>query len=269
MNQLTPFEKEIKQSYHLPDTNPAFFDRLEVKLQASQPNPGGKAKTTFRFSRGWAYALAGSLVLLFTLLLSPPVRVYAWQGVTNLGRIFFSNEPTYAEQFENRINNKALSPTDAPDSTPVEWQELSLLSQMEATDLAGFQVYQISQLPGGFEMVVRYVTLPHEGMLNTKVTTSYQSGEQMLVFSQTRSDPDVNPQVMPVGDAAISEVTVQNTTGTWISGLRLSTYVDEQNSVAAQYANVLAWEKDNFEFWLQSSPGLSLENMLEIAESIR
>jgi hypothetical protein len=39
--------------------------------------------------------------------------------------------------------------------------------------------------------------------------------------------------------------------------------------VVAQYANVLAWKKDNFEFWLQSSPGLSLENMLEIAESIR
>ncbi len=270
MNELTPFEKDIKQSYHLPDANPAFINRLEIKLQESQPNPEVNAKTTFRFSRGWAYATAGSLILLLTLLLASPVRVYAWQGVINLGRIFFSNEPTYAEQFENRLNKGALSPTDAPDSTPVEWQALSLLSQMEATDQAGFQVYQISQLPGDFKMVVRYVTLPNEETLNTKVTTSYQSGEQMLVFSQTRSDSsDVSPQVLPVGDAAISEVALQNTTGTWISGLRLSTYVDEQNSVAAQYANVLAWNKDDFEFWLQSSPGLSLESMLEIAESIR
>jgi hypothetical protein len=240
-----------------------------VELQAYQPNPIPKAKPTLRFSRGWAYALAGSLILLLTLLLALPVRVNAWQGVINLGRIFFSNEPTYAERFEDRINNGALSSTDAPDSTAVEWQELSLLSQMEATNQAGFQVYQINQMPGDFKMVVRYVTLPNEETLNTKVTTSYQSGEQMLVFSQTRSDLDVSPLLLPVGDAEISEVVVQNTTGTWISGLRLSTYVDEQNTVVAQYANVLAWKKDNFEFWLQSSPGLSLENMLEIAESIR
>jgi hypothetical protein len=269
MNELNPFEKDIKKSYHLPEATPAFFNNLEVKLQASQPNPEVRSKTTFRFSHGWAYALGGSLILLFTLLLAPPVRVNAWQGVINLGRIFFSHEPTYAERFEDRINNEALPSTDALDSTAVEWQELSLLSQMEATNQAGFQVYQINQMPGDFKMVVRNVTLPNEETLNTKVTTTYQSGEQMLVFSQTRSDPDVSPQVLPVGDAEISEVDVQNTTGTWISGLRLSTYVDEQNTLVAQYANVLAWEKDNFEFWLQSSPGLSLENMLEIADSIR
>jgi hypothetical protein len=44
--------------------------------------------------------------------------------------------------------------------------------------------------------------------------------------------------------------------------------VDDQNAVAPQYANVLIWEKDGFEFRLQSTPGLSLEDMLKIAESI-
>jgi hypothetical protein len=73
---------------------------------------------------------------------------------------------------------------------------------------------------------------------------------------------------MPVGDATVTGTTVQGVDGTWIEGLRLSTYVDDQNKVAPQFANVLIWEKDGFEFWLQSTPGLSLEDMLKIAESI-
>jgi hypothetical protein len=44
--------------------------------------------------------------------------------------------------------------------------------------------------------------------------------------------------------------------------------VDDQNKVAPQFANILIWEKDGFEFWLQSTPGLSLEDMMKIAESI-
>lgn len=214
-------------------------------------------------------SLAGSLILLMILLLTPPVRASAWQGVINLGRIFFSSKPTYAEQFEDRMNNEAFPPTVAPDAAAMEWQAPPLLTQLEASNQAGFQALQISRLPADFEMVARYVTLPVDQTSAVKVTTSYQSGDQLLVFSQTRYEPGAQPLVLPVGDAAISEVTVQNTTGTWISGLRLSTYVDEQNTLVAKYANVLAWEEGNFEFWLQSTPGLPLENMLEIAESIR
>ena len=58
MNDLNPFEKDIKQTYRLPDTNPAFFNNLEAKLQAHQLNPETKANPTFHFTRGWAYAVA-------------------------------------------------------------------------------------------------------------------------------------------------------------------------------------------------------------------
>jgi len=68
MNNINPFEKEIKQTYRLPDANPAFFNRLEAKLQAYQHNPEAKAKPTFHFVRGWVYA-AATLIFLGALVL--------------------------------------------------------------------------------------------------------------------------------------------------------------------------------------------------------
>jgi predicted ATPase len=67
MNNINPFEKEIKQTYRLPDADPAFFNRLEAKLQANQHNPEAKAKPTFHFVRGWVYA-AATLIFLSALV---------------------------------------------------------------------------------------------------------------------------------------------------------------------------------------------------------
>ena len=75
MNDLNPFEKEIKQTYRLPDANPAFFNRLEAKLRAYQPNP--KTKTTFHFARGWAYAMATLLFIGVIVFAIGPSEVLA------------------------------------------------------------------------------------------------------------------------------------------------------------------------------------------------
>ena len=77
MNDLTPFEREIKQTYHLPDATPAFFNRLEVKLQAYQPNSKTKAKPTFHFTRGWAYAMVTFLLIGVMVLAIGSSRVLA------------------------------------------------------------------------------------------------------------------------------------------------------------------------------------------------
>ena len=77
MNDLNPFEKEIKQTYHLPDANPAFFNRLEAKLQAYQPNSEAKAKPTFHFARGWVYAAATLIFLGVMTFAIGPSKVLA------------------------------------------------------------------------------------------------------------------------------------------------------------------------------------------------
>jgi len=77
MNDLNPFEKDIKQTYRLPDANPAFFNRLEAKLQAHQPNPEVKAKPAFHFARGWAYAMVTLLIIGVMVLAIGPSKVLA------------------------------------------------------------------------------------------------------------------------------------------------------------------------------------------------
>jgi hypothetical protein len=77
MNDFSSFEKEIKQTYHLPAANPAFFDRLEAKLQAYQPNLGAKARPAFHFARSWAYALAAFLFISVMILAIGPSKVLA------------------------------------------------------------------------------------------------------------------------------------------------------------------------------------------------
>ncbi len=77
MNNLNPFEKEIKQTYSLPDANPAFFNRLEAKLQAYKHNPEAKAKPTFHFVHGWVYAAATLIFLGVMVFAIGPSKVLA------------------------------------------------------------------------------------------------------------------------------------------------------------------------------------------------
>jgi len=213
------------------------------------------------------FALA-ALTLLLALVFSPSVRVYAQEILFQIGRVFISREPTYAEQFEAKINSGTPSPTPAVSPEPIEWQAPALLSPAEATRQAGFPVAEITDPPGDLMMVLRYVTLPDAENPFTRVTTTYSSGEKHLVFSQTVYKPEAASQKLPVGEAPVTQVSVQGVNGAWIENLRLSTYVDENNLVALRYANLLIWEKDGCEYWLQSTPGLSQAEMLAIAASI-
>lgn len=75
MNDLTPFEKEIKQTYRLPNANPTFFNRLEVQLRANQSKV--KVKPTFNFNRGLAYGLAAFLLVGALVFAIGPSKVLA------------------------------------------------------------------------------------------------------------------------------------------------------------------------------------------------
>ena len=209
-----------------------------------------------------------TVLLVAMFAFSPVVRAFARQGIIQLRQLLISHDPTYAEQFESRINSGTPTATLEPDLPTVEWQAHPLLTLEEASIQAGFPAYQVSDVPENASVVMRFVSLPDANNRFTRITTTYQSSETTLVFTQTSYESDSAEQVLPAGNATVTTVTVQGVQGTWIEGLRLSTYVDENNKVALQYANLLIWEKDGFEFQLQSTPGLSLEELLKIAKSI-
>jgi hypothetical protein len=210
-----------------------------------------------------------ALTLLLALVLSPGLRVYAQETLLRIGRLFISNEPTYAEQFEAKIHNGTPSAIPVASPEPIEWQAPPLLSLSEASEQAGFSVAEIGNPPGALKMVARYVSLPDAVNPFTRVTTTYSSGSANLVFSQTVYKPEAASPTLPVGEAPVAQVSIQGVKGVWIENLRLSTYVDENKRVVPLFANLLIWEKNGCEYWLQSNPGLSQAEMLAIATSIK
>jgi len=210
-----------------------------------------------------------ALVLLLALALLPPARAYAAELVLRIGRLFITREPTYAEQFEAKINRAGPTGEPAASPSPLEWQAPPLLSLADASAQAAFPAAEISFQPSSLPMVARYVTLPGDEGLFTRVTTVYSDDQNNLVFSQTAYPPEAPTQTLPVGESPAAEVALQGGEGVWIENLRLSTYVDENNRVAPRFASLLVWEKDGFEYWLQATPGRPLPEMLAIAESIQ
>lgn len=227
---------------------------------------------TFRYSANRRVAvsfLLAILVLVLTVLFIPPARVIAQEIIQRIGNLFITNQPTYAEKFETAINSATPSPSPSARPEVVDWQAPGLLSMDEAAAQAGFQVAYLSQIPDLFTVVYRFVSTPDPQNQYTQVTTTFSNGIQNLAFSQTVYQPDAIPQTLPVGESPVTQITVQGVDGLWIENLRLSTYVDENNLVDPQFANLLVWEVSGMEYALQSTPGLSQAEMLEIANSMQ
>ncbi len=208
------------------------------------------------------------LLLALVLFVSPPARGFAQDVINRLSSLFISREPTYAEQFETTLQSVDPAVPNEASGAPVEWQATGIITLEEATSLAGFTVAEIKNLPADLTLVVRMFKPADELNPLRSVTSTFQSGEQTLVFSQAALDAPAGPAVLPVGESPVVEVTVQGVAGVWIEDLRLSTFVDENQQIAPAYANLLAWERDGFQFQMQSNPGLSLETMLELANSV-
>ena len=208
-----------------------------------------------------------AVMLVLGVVITPAGRVYARQLFEQIGRLFITHEPTYAEQMESVLQNGELELELSPDSISVEWQAPPLLSPEEAAIQAGFDVYEIGDVPEGLEITARYVLSPEEESLFTKVSTNYLWNGTILVFNQTLYGDAISESKLPVGDALVNEVEVQGVKGLWIDNLRLSTWIEE-DQVVPRYASLLVWEKDGFEFWLQSTPGQDLKEMLNIANSV-
>jgi hypothetical protein len=240
-----------------------FVDALYQKISRSEQPGYGRVRRLAR----WAVLAVISFALALGCL--PPVRAYAQEWILQLSRLLISHQPTYAEQFEQSIQHQTPTVGEDETSAPIEWQAPPLLTLSEASLQAGFDCAEITRLSETFTLISRSVSLPTGEDQFTRVTTVYQSGVSVLVFSQTAYQPEAKAQSFPVGESPVTPLTVQAVEGIWIEHLRLSTYVEAHNQVAPQFANLLLWEKNGFAYWLQSTPGLSQEEMLTIANSVK
>ncbi|MCU0488180.1 MAG: hypothetical protein MUE67_04410 [Anaerolineales bacterium] len=240
-----------------------FLERLYQQINA-QPIKPRRRMRQFSLSLG----LAGFFLVL-ALVFSQPVRALAQNLMLQLGKLFVTQEPTYAEQYERSLVNPDPLPLTTTSLPGVNWQAPPILTLAQAESQAGFPVAGILNPPIGWNLMARFVTLPDASTSFTRVTTTYEAGQSILVLTQSRFEPGAPDEKLPVGEAPAGPVTVHGLPGLWIENLRLSTYVDENNRVAPQFANLLVWEQEGFDFRLQSTPGLALVEMLEIADRIK
>ncbi|HEX2995038.1 MAG TPA: hypothetical protein VHP14_09440, partial [Anaerolineales bacterium] len=140
-----------------------------------------QSATNLRLRTAFVFTM---LLLASLLAFSPAVRAFAKQGILQLKHLLISHNPTYAEEYEVKINSD--TPTAPPPALPtIEWQAPQILTLDEASAQAGFPAYQVSDLPEGTSIIMRFVTLPDATNTFTRITTTYQSGETTLVLSQT------------------------------------------------------------------------------------
>jgi hypothetical protein len=78
MNNFSEFEKEIQETYQLPQPSPTFIRSLEMEIKTHQQLDEKKSRSIFQQSRGWVYAAITIFLLLATLLLTiGPSKVLA------------------------------------------------------------------------------------------------------------------------------------------------------------------------------------------------
>lgn len=207
-------------------------------------------------------------LVLAVLLAYPPARALAVGLLQQIGHLFITHDPTYAEQFEQKLNTAPALESPSVTSEPIQWQPPARLSVSEASTQAGFQAVTLNDPPAGYQLVYRSVSMADPLNPFASVTTVFSDGTANLTLSQTLYPPDAEPLLLPAGSAEVTEVQVQGVSGYWLEGLRLSTYVTDDNQVQERYANQLIWQKDDFDFTLQSTPGLPLDQMLALANSI-
>jgi len=187
MNDLNPFEKEIKQTYRLPEVNPAYFKQLEAKLQAKQPHPEASARPVFHLARGWAYAVATLLLIGVMVIAIGPSKVLAqiqavFGFVPNVGLVDTSSP----------FRQLAQPASDTRDGVTLDIQSAFLSA--DGTIIT----YTMSDLPTEIKHsrfgepecnLPAYLTLPDGSRIEAAGSSSGNSPDGSYAYSIRFSDP--------------------------------------------------------------------------------
>jgi len=77
MNNFSEFEKEIQETYQLPQPSPTFIRRVEMEIKTQRQQDGKQSRSFFQQSRGWVYAAITIVLLAILLFTIGPSKVLA------------------------------------------------------------------------------------------------------------------------------------------------------------------------------------------------
>lgn len=246
------------ESQHLP--------LIRQQLMTQIATRSTRRVTMFKTLRLTAAALALFTLAVFTI---PPLRTLAQEIIITIGNLIITNAPTHTErQFAGEQFPTPNATQIAAGYSPIP------VTLEEASQALGFTVYTPAYLPKGYGFGLAYANPPDDPIIAVTIYTHKTAENKFhpdtLTISQRR-DEDKRTYELPVGQAAVEEVTVRGVRGIWIEAAVMGMQVPYGGTPDDAYPvtyNILVWSDAEFWFHLQAT-ALPLDEMLKIAESLQ
>ncbi len=213
-------------------------------------------------------------IVLVGLLAVPPLRSFAQSILREIGGITLTGDRTLAEQIADGEQPEGSSMAHA-DGAPVPTAAPPAnLSGGEVAELADFEGWLPTFVPDGYEQISHYVAADYKG--NPLIMTGYTrvAGEEVSFFTLdqmvTREDIEEPFGRWDVGNAEISDVTVNGTEAVFVEGANIVAVPDDanENGFRPAPANILIWTADGFTFTLVAND-LGQAELIAVAESVQ
>ena len=201
-------------------------------------------------------AAAVGILLVAALLIYPPTRVEAFNLLRQIGVFTITTEAPITVQPTARPPDAAQAPAAAQ-------------SAAEASQLAGFSVLAPQGLPDGYAFVEPLSIVP-VGSGKTVVSTYLNpTQEAFILINQSQFQGGDSYSDYVSGQETVQDVEVRGHPGVWITGRMMTSPVAGQpNGEKLRASNWLRWEENGI-VYLVASDRLSLEEVLQLAQSLK
>jgi len=246
-----------------PQPSGRFYQRMQREPWMAQPMTILTRVAPKRApNRRWilVMGLLATLFIVGTVLVTPPLRALAQEMLE-----LFARAP------KDEITGQELEANVPPVDS---WQRE--LSQMQAEQLAGFDIWVPHQLPFGYrfnqaaylsmeQMVISFYSVADAPMVDPRLHTNFVLAQQPATYA------DRSNRMFPVGTSAVIEtVQLGDVQGAYVEGVWCGTSSDSETLqwCPLPKQGILRWQRDEWVFTLDGAGSITREQMIELATNL-
>jgi hypothetical protein len=227
--------------------------------------------------RNWLPFAAGLIaVIVIALIFSvPTVQAATETFLIRIGNLILDDGPTDAEQYVATMTSGTPTATVDPAMICNDCQQAEvagLLTITQASEQAGFPVFEAVYIPDGYQLETRSVLFTGQ---TVTVDTSYRmelhpplhNGAQMsaiIAIEQTYFVEGSVPWESNVGEVPILEVTVRGLPGVWLEQIPIYPYQNDDGTWDYAKWNQLIWAEDGYNLMIQTNMPSDLLPIIEL-----
>jgi hypothetical protein len=205
-----------------------------------------------------------------TFFATPIGRALA-QELLQLGIYLVTDEPSDAERW-------IVSPTETVDAVRLHFTRVEP-GEVNREGMAGFPVYYPTYLPTGYrpqnDPPIELVENSNGNVISAEVIfEDMRSGDLLYLKQYPVQEASVEGSIpLGSGDASVEVVSVNGSKGLWFEGYAWGIAVDPGEEKQLVRYNLLVWTwpaeaESNMYFWLGSEERLSMDELLQVADSM-